>query len=1025
MKTLFYDNRRLLILAIFIILAAGLAAFNTMPRLEDPRLNTRNAIVVTRLPGASAARVESLITEKLEQELLEVPEIDNIESDSRANVSVLNVELKGSVVDVDPVWSKVRDRLADAEVLLPPQASKPDLDDLRGAAAFSMVIGLTWEIDETPNLTILNRLAEELETRMRIVPGTDLVRLYGEVEEEILVTVNPPELAALGLFGGSVAQQIEAADAKVAAGALRGRQSDALLEVEGEFDSLARVAEVPLAQTADGQTIRLGNVATVEKSPLDPPRQLALVEGKRGIVIAARVDDSRRVDLWAQRARQTVDTFEQALPSGVKLHRLFDQSVYTTQRLNDLAINLLMGAGIVILAILLTMGWRSALIVASALPMSIALVLFGLQMLGFKLHQMSITGMIIALGLLIDNAIVMVDEISTRRASGESPQTAIRHALEHLFVPLLGSTLTTIIAFMPIVLLTGNIGEFVGPMGVSVVLALMASFFVSMTIVPALAAMFSPGHQMSENWLSHGVQLSWLAGAFRGSLYYSLRYPVLGITIGIALPICGFLVASQLRDQFFPPADRDQFHIQVRLPIDSSIWNTYRVAEDIHQTLLDTPGIRTAHWYVGSSAPAVYYNMLMNEDDTPSFAQAVVQTDSAEETEALVIELQERLNRDYPGAQILVRLLGQGPPVDAPVEVRLYGPSLTKLRELGNELRGMFYQLPEVLHARGTLTDAEPKLWMKANEEETQLAGLDLRSVARQLQTNLEGQTGGSILEEITELPVRIRFADEQRSELDAIEGLNLVSASTQDWIPLSALGEWELRPERSGIPRRDARRCNTVKAYIHATALPKEVQADFQQRLSELGFELPPGYELEFGGDAEEQGEAIRSLAAYVGVLVLLMIATIVLSFNSVRMALLIGSIALFAVGLGLLSIWFSGYPFGFMAVIGTAGLIGVALNDSIVVLADIRASDPESLADPAALTNTVMGCTRHVVSTTLTTIGGFIPLLLDGGGFWPPLAIVMAGSVTGATILAVYFIPSAYRVMTIPARRGWLPAS
>ncbi len=1021
MSTLFFRNRRLLLLAIAVGMVAGASAFVTLPRLEDPALTPRHAIVLTRVPGATAERVEAMVTEKIEDELAELSDIDSIRSISRPGISLVTVELKGSVVEPSPIWSKVRDRLAEVSPEFPKEALPPELDEERGANAYTMVAALRWELPDEPRLGLLNRFAEELKDRLQEVPGTDYVELVGEPEEQIRVTVDPDELLELNLTAEQVAAAIERADPKVAAGALRSSKGNRLIEVSGELDALTRIAQVPLVESVDGTILRVGTIAKIDRVPEDPPRELAIVDGKPSIAVAVRMIEDQRVDHWAADARSTIEAFREELPDGIDLDLMFDQSHYTTERLDSLGVNLLVGALSVVAVVFVMMGWRSAILVASALPLSIAITLAGLMVLRIPLHQMSITGLIIALGLLIDNAIVVVDEINVKRASGASAFEAIRETVQHLWVPLLGSTLTTVLAFMPIVLLTGDIGEFVGPMGISVVLALVSSLFVSLSIIPALSGLLGGANrvQRTRRWWRDGFSIPFLVKPIRSFVTILVRRPLLGLSVALTLPIIGFLRAGELRDQFFPPADRDQFMIQFRLPGSVSIKETKSRLDEITASIGSHEGVDRIDWFVGQSAPTVYYNMLNNEDQTPSYAQAIVRADSADRALDLIRSLELELPTEFPNAQLIVRAFGQGPPFDAPIEIHLFGPSLERLRLYGEELRKILATVPEVEHTRATLDGGSPKLRLEADEDEVNLVGLTLTEIAGQLQANLEGVIGGSILEEVEELPVLVRVSNERRIELDRIASLSFVSEETEDWIPLDIIGSLELEPEHSRITHREGRRCNSIQGFLRVDALPAEVLADFRTRLDQSGWELPPGYELEFGGEEEEQGEAMGSLFASINILVALMVATLVLSFNSFRMAGLIGGVGIASVGLGILAIWISGYPFGFMAIIGTAGLIGVALNDSIVVLAAIRAHPTARAGDPSAIAEVVLGSARHVLATTFTTIAGFMPLLLDGGGFWPPLAVVVAGGVSGATLLALLYIPSGYAGILLIARQ------
>ena len=364
----------------------------------------------------------------------------------------------------------------------------------------------------------------------------------------------------------------------------------------------------------------------------------------------------------------------------------------------------------------------------------------------------------------------------------------------------------------------------------------------------------------------------------------------------------------------------------------------------------------------------------------------------------------------------------QGPPVEADVEFRLYGPSIETLQDLGDELRLRLAEHPGVLHTQATMGRGEPKLWLDADE--ARLAGLSLSDIATQLQGSLEGTLGGSVIEDLEELDVRIRFEDERRRDLFDIRSTPLTAAGRPGWTPLSVLGELVLRPEVSAITRHDGLRANLIYGYTQNDALAIDVTDDVLTQLEETGFFLPSGYRLSIGGDAEDENKAIGNLMIYLPVLLTLMIATIVLSFRSVRLAGVLGVVAIQSVGLALLATWAYGFPVSFTTILGTLGLIGVALNDSIVVLAAIRSNPAARRGEVEAMADEVMGTLRHVISTTLTTVGGFLPLLIFvGGDFWPPLAIVLAGGLSGATILAVVFVPAAYRlVMTTSFSFRWL---
>jgi multidrug efflux pump len=1027
MSTLFFRNRRLLVLAIAVILVAGLSSYMVLPRAEDPTLVKRAARVLTFFPGAGAERVETLVTEPLEEKLQEIEEIRDIISLSRDGVSVVSIELHDAVPagEVDNVWSRIRDKVDDAGAVFPTGAGKSDFDELE-ITAFTLMAAVTWERDDAPAYNILRRVADDLEDRLRAVAGTAEVENFGAVAEEVRVEIDAARLAALDLTASDVARAIARSDSKVPAGHVRQTANDLLVEIEGEVDSLARVEQVPVRVGTGGQTVHLGHIARVAKTVIDPPAELALIGGKPAITVSARMETAQRIDQWAADARAVVEAFRADLPAGLGLNVVFDQSKYVEARLHGLEVNLLLGMMLVVVVIFFMMGWRSAILVGSALPLASLMVLTGMRLLEVPIQQMSVTGLIIALGLLIDNAIVIVDETRRRLREGHTPRSAVDQSVRHLAIPLASSTFTTMLSFLPLVLMPGGAGEFVGSIGLSVILAIVSSFLLAMTVIPALTALLDGrAGSKGSGIVSQGFNSVRLEGWYRRTLGKIYARPVLGVLIAAILPVIGFSQFSKLQEQFFPPADRDQFQVELRLPPQTALAETLRIAESARARLLHHPRVQEVHWMAGTSIPKFYYNMMGGEDGAAYYAQALVQLDSSRDAEQVVREVQEIFDAHHPEAQAVARMLEQGPPFEAPIAVRVYGPDLDVLRRIGDDLRVRLARIANVQHTRTTLRDGTPKLWVKLDEEEARLAGLDNLAVAEQLRAHLDGAVGGTLLEETEELPVRVRLASAERSSLDRIATLDLRSNQTgaSDGgrsVPLAALGELHLAPELASVPRRNQTRVNTVQGFVRAGVLPATVLTAFNEALAEEDYALPAGYRLELGGEQAERDRAIGNLLASVSVLVVIMVATLVLSFGSFRMAGILGLVAAQSAGLGIAALAIFGYPFGFMAIVGTMGLIGVAINDSIVVLAAIREDEQARTGDPLAVRDVVVRASRHVFSTTLTTVAGFIPLLVAGGDFWPPLAVAIAGGVFGATLLALYFAPSAYILLMCPRCRA-----
>lgn len=1014
LASVFLRNRHLLVLTILVILVGGYSASSSLPRLEDPRIVNRNITIITTVPGASSERVETLVTEPLEQALQEINSIKDIESTSTAGVSLISVELKPSVTAAinKDIFSEVRDKVSEVTPQFPPEASDPFIDDKRDPVAFTLITAVGWNSPEVINLTIMNRVAEELANRLRTVQGTELVRLYGNPKEEIVVSVNPESLTDLGMSVQDLSTSLSRADAKIPAGTFRGSRSNINLEVTGELNSVSRVAGVPVLTNGNSGMVRVGDIATVQRGWQQPLSEIALVDGNRVLFVATRMESDQRVDQWAPRVNEVIEAFDEELGSTITLDRIFEQERYTTDQLSNLVSNLIAGAAVVMAVIFIMMGWRLALVVGSALPLVIAMVMFGWQITGNAIHQMSVFGMIIALGLLIDNAIVVADEIAQHRQRGLSPTDAVEKAIRHLFLPLLASTLTTVLAFAPILLLPGSAGDFVGSIGSSVIMAVIASFFVAMTVIAGLAGIFSvAGNPDSARWWVSGIRPTRIINTYHAGLSLALKRPVLAIAIAVLWPVSGFMAAAQLGNEFFPPVDRDMFELQVSMPNDSSVENTMAQAQEVEKVIREFEATEHVFWMVGGSFPTVYYNLIMNKDNSSYYAHAIVTAESSAAAKAMIQPLQARLDENFPEAQIVLRQFGQGPPVTTDIEYRLYGPSMERLQDIGEQIRLVLQSHPDVLHTKVTLPRGEPKIWFNANEDEARLTGLNLNDISNQLQANLEGSLGGSVLENLERLPIRVRYDNGYRGSLDDIAGMQFVSGASDGWISMHSLGELELRPEIGGITRFNAQRTNRIQAYTKNDALPLDVTFEVLQQLEDSGFEMPVGYRLDLGGAAEQESEATGNLLIYAPLLLTFTIATLVLLFKSGVLALLLGAVATLSIGLGLFSTWVMGFPISFNTILGTLGLIGLAFNNSIVVIAAIRANPAAESGNTAAVVDAVMSTTRHIFSTTMTTIGGFLPLLIFvGGDFWPSLSIVLAGGVGGSMILALLLVPSAY---------------
>ncbi|ROP24237.1 efflux RND transporter permease subunit [Vibrio crassostreae] len=1018
------SNTRLLILMTALLMVSGISAFMTLPRAEDPVIINRYANITTSFPGASAERVETLVTEVIENKLRELSEVKLVSSTSRPSVSIVTLELNDTITEPEPVWSQARDKLSDIESILPAGAHSPDLDSDH-TYAFTTIASLTWSGAGEPDRLTLGRYAKELAKRLRTLSGTEFVDEYGMPQEEIQISLRTADAAALGRSSANIAESLEGADAKNSAGELVSAYSRFGLEIESELDSIERIKQVPIATDSNGHIIRMEDIASVRRGEKTPQDQIAIIDGEPGVIVAARMHPDLRVDNWTSRANALIEKFQQELPSNIDVTVLFNQQGYTETRLDDLGKSLMIGFGLILIVLFVTLGVRAAILVAISLPLTSLLTLSIMKMTGVPINQMSVTGLIVALGIMVDNAVVMVDTIQAYRLKGQQRAEATMNALKHLWVPLLGSTLTTVLAFAPIILMPGASGEFVGGIAITVSFSLIGSYVISHTLIAGLATKLLP-KQLSDvdkkgqhHWYMTGLRIPALTRWFSSSVRFGVTHPIITIALVLLVPFTGYWSMSQLTEQFFPPSDRDMFEIQVYMPPQASIYATKNTSEKIDDIIHRYPEVERIDWLVGANFPSFYYNLQARQNNAPYFSQAMVKTENFDQANALIPELQKVLDNEVPEAQILVRKLNQGPPFTAPVELRVYGENLDTLKAIGEDVRLILAGVPHVTHTRETLQPGTPKVWLKVDEDTAKLNGISLNQFAGMLQTTLTGRESGSVIEGSESVPIRVRVADDARENLAHLSNIRLPISSDvySTGINVSTLAELELTTSRGAITRRNGQRVNTIEGYIEAGVLPQTVLNEFQKRLE--SYEMPSGYTIGFGGESAERDNSVNSLISNVAVVVVLMVLVVVMSFNSFRMSSIIFMVAGLAGGLGLLSVWIFGYPFGFTVIIAMLGIAGLAINAAIVILTELKLDEQASSGNVDAVVEAVMSCTRHISSTTITTVGGFMPLIIAGGGFWPPFAVAIVGGTVLTTLISFYFVPVVYHLMTKNQRK------
>ncbi|QEF99674.1 Cobalt-zinc-cadmium resistance protein CzcA [Stieleria maiorica] len=1012
-------DRRLVVLAIALISVSGFVGFSTRKSREDPKSRVRWGYVTTEFPGAQPHEVESLVSEPIEKALREAGTVRSIESSSLRGVSLVFIRLTDEATDVDQSWLKIQDKLSQVAGKLPDRASAPILVDERQWGSHTRVVGLYERSPEPMPIGVLARWSKELNNRLSFVPGTRFTELFGLPEEEVLVEIDEATIASTRLTTRDIVDRLRARDSGRLDSTSQSGPNTMPVDLSGDLRALEDIGDLLILNGDGNRHVRLGDLATIRRCERQPRRESAFIHGRRAVVVATRMDDSYGIDSWTRAQNAVLEEFAASLPEQLGLAIVFNQQKYTDDRAASLYKSLGIGIILVVVTICWMMGWRAAIPICAALPLTLAITFTLMIPVDAALHQMSIAGLILALGMLVDNPIIVVDDMQRRLDRGLDHVSAYRESVRHLKGPLIGSNVTTVLGFTPILLLGGPTGEFMQQLGWSVISCLLGSLVLSLTLIPILSSYcLKPNAtpvSIAEAKRSDGQSGGLWSRVLRRVLRSTLRTPMLLIAPTLLICSFGFVISPALQEQFFPAAERNHFHFSVRLPTHASISKTEQVAMRAREITLRHIEVEEVAIFVGRSAPKLHYSMVGLEDNRPNFAQGLVQLKTDRVPVDLIHKLQAEFDRQIPEAQCIVRLIEQGPPAPAPIELRIYGRSLDQLHDLGREAQSLLMQESGIIHTRMAHEPGGPVLGIRVSQTDSEQAGLDSESISQQVRDSFDGLVMASMSEGIEEIPIRVRLTDSATSHPARIVSLPLVATqSLRKLVPINALAEPTVEHQKFCIYRRNSSRCNIVYAYTRAGSLPVSIEEKFKDKWETLAKELPPGYRYDFGGISHERNSAVSNLMAYSLVIGMLMFATLVVTFRSFRLAIIIVCVASLSVGLGLTSLWVFQYPIGIVAIIGIAGLVGLAVNDSIVVLSECQ-SDASKQLD---VTHSIMGASRHVFTTSVTTVAGVLPLILAGGDFWPPMMIVIAGGIVGATLIALGFTPACYVWLTRKSR-------
>ena len=1023
------DNRVLTFVVLAAIALAGITAYQSLPRAEDPGFLIRSALVKAPFPGAAPSQVEQLVTDKLEKAIQEIPEVEHISSESRTGLSIITVELREDVSELRQVWDSLRRKVAATSDQLP-QGVNPEVDDELGEV-FGTVLAIT---ADGFSYSELERIANQVRNALLQIDDVAQVEIHGLQAERIFIDIDNSQLARLGLSSMQLQNTLQTSNIVISGGAVDTGIERMTLAPTGNFNSIEDIRRTLITIPATGETIYLGDIATVRRSYIDPPISKTRVNGLPSLVLAISMRQGGNIIEMGESIKASINSLQNDYPIGIDFEFLAFQPDVVDRAISTFVTSILQAIGIVLVCMLLFLGLRSGLVVATLVPMTMLATLALMEFFEIGLDKMSLVSLILALGLLVDNAIVMSESILVRMQDGESPQTAALASAKELRIPLLISSLTTIAAFLPIVLAESAVGEYTAPLAQVIALALLSSWLLATTMIPLLCILFlkvkgqseqadSKQPESNESETSGEVAESITLEArfrqyYRQLLVWLLKKPLLTVVGALGLLVVALGLFRFVEQSFFPASNEVLFTGKFEFPYGTSFSYTERSLLDIEgfierelTTTEDRSGIDNWGIFIGSSAPRFSLNYPTTQGHA-GYATLVANASSVGDIEGIFAKLYQYVASNHPDIETTLEKVQTGPGASSPIEVRIYGEDQSTLFELAAEVKEHLRTLSGTRNISDSWGKQTKKLVVNIDEEQARRVGITNQEIAISLRTALSGTGVTEFREDDKAIPVVLRSNVGDQNDIAQLEALNVYAASGLN-VALRQVADIELVFEPSKVLRRDRTKVITVLSDIdpNSKATPLSTAISLQDWLEQHQANWPSGYSYEIGGTFESSSSANESILVKMPIAAFFILILLVGQFNSIRKPLIIIftiPLSFIGVTLGLL---LTGEAFGFMTLLGVISLAGIVINNAIVLIDRIQIEMIESGLEPyQAVITAAQQRMRPIILTTATTVGGLLPLWIGGDPLFVSMAVAMMFGLLIATFLTLGVVPALY---------------
>ncbi len=1013
------DKNRITFMVLITIILMGLFMYSSLSRDSMPPYTVRVASVVSQFPGASPERVEQLVTDKIEKVAQELPELKEVNSTSRSGLSIVNVTLKDEVPPgkMQSVWDRLRRKLNALQGL--PEGVQPSLNDDGIGDVYGIVVGLT---SDGFTYTEMKEYAADIKDALIKLPDAAKVEIGGDQDERIFVEFDNTRLKEYGLSASKLQQTISATNILNSGGQINLGDERIILEPTGNFNSVDDIKNTLIAiGNNSAQLVKLGDITNISKGYIDPPSQKVRINGKNAISLHVNLKENANVIALGEEVDKVVNEWQQRLPIGLELTRVSSLDSYIDFKVNDFIVNLMQSIGIVLAVMLIFLGIRTGFVIASLIPIVTIMTLMIMGVINMGLNQVTLAALIMALGMLVDNAIVVAETIMVKLEQGVERKRAAVEAFSELWMPLLISTLTTSAAFLAFYLSPTTMGDIVGPIFVVISIALLSSWIIALTVITMFCYLFlkiTPKGEKKPSFIDRIINA--LKRYYKNLILFALGNKwkvIIGIFIAFFISLYGF---TKIPFIFFPDSDRNMITIDINLPEGNKIERTQDVVQQIEDYIAQnlqvnnsrTTGIIDWSSYIGEGPES--YDLGYSPDEANSnYAHILVNTSSFNENAKMIAIIDSFGFNTFPNADIKVGALGSGGS-GTPIEIKISGPDPDSLSSIAETVK---LKLSRIAYTKNVKDDWGPKskkFLVEIDQNRAQSAGVSSQDIATSLRTVLDGFQTGEYREDDKSIPILMRSNENQQQTLASLETLNIYAQNSGRSVPLLQVASIIPKWQYSKIKRFDLKRTINISSELREGGNASAITAEITPWLNEQKAKWPLGYDFEFGGDAKQTAENMGPIIGYLPISGFIIVLLLIIQFNSFRkMGMVVLTIPLGIIGvvIGLLTF---GEAFGFMPFLGVISLAGIVINNAIVLIDRMEIEQRDlGRSEQDAVIAACLQRFRPILLATFTTVLGLIPLYISGGEMWEGMAIsIMVGLLFG-TIITLLFIPSLYSAL------------